>query len=44
MAGTPVYVNGAVNRTIAALARYLPYRAVAAAGRRFGGLYRTSSP
>lgn len=44
MAGTPVYVTGGVNRSIAALAKYLPYRAVAAVGRRAGRLYRKSSP
>jgi short-subunit dehydrogenase len=40
MAGTPIYVNGRVNRTIALLVRYLPYRIVAAIGRRFGRSYR----
>lgn len=42
MAGTPVYVNGSVNRTIAALVKYVPYGIVSAVGRRFGRLYRKS--
>ena len=40
MAGTPIYVNGRLNRTIAALVRYLPQRLVTATGRRFGKAYR----
>lgn len=40
MAGTPVYITGRVNRTIAALVRYLPHGIVAAVGRRFGKSYR----
>ena len=40
MAGTPVYINGRLNRAIAALVRYLPNPIVTAAGRRFGRSYR----
>lgn len=40
MAGTPVYITGRVNRTIAALVRYLPHGLVTAVGRRFGRTYR----
>lgn len=41
MAGvSPVYINGRVNRTIAALVRYMPQWLVASAGRRFGRAYR----
>jgi short-subunit dehydrogenase len=40
MAGTPIYVNGRVNRTIALLCRYLPMGLVAAAGRKLGRRYR----
>jgi short-subunit dehydrogenase len=40
MAGTPIYINGRVNRTIALLVRYLPQRVVKAIGRRFGRSYR----
>ena len=40
MAGTPVYVTGRVNRTIAVLARYLPQRLLVALGRRTAWRYR----
>jgi uncharacterized protein len=40
MAGTPIYVNGRVNRTIALLVRYMPQRVVIAFGRRLGRSYR----
>ncbi|HLG56793.1 MAG TPA: SDR family oxidoreductase [Vicinamibacterales bacterium] len=40
MAGTPVYINGRVNRTIGLLVRYVPQRLVAAVGRRLGRSYR----
>jgi len=40
MAGTPVYVTGRVNRTIARLARYLPRPVVLALGRRTAWRYR----
>lgn len=40
MKGTPVYVNGRVNRTIALLVRYLPQAIVMWAGRRLGQSYR----
>jgi uncharacterized protein len=40
MAGTPVFINGRVNRTIALLVRYVPQRIVASIGRRFGRSYR----
>ena len=40
MAGTPVYINGRVNRTIAALVRYLPQGLVRSVGRKFGRSYR----
>lgn len=40
MAGTPIYINGRVNRTIALLARIVPQSIVAAVGRRFGRSYR----
>jgi short-subunit dehydrogenase len=40
MAGTPIYINGRVNRTIALLCRYLPMGIVAAAGRKLGRAYR----
>ncbi len=39
-AGTPVYVNGRLNRAIAALVRYLPQSIVTSIGRRFGRTYR----
>jgi short-subunit dehydrogenase len=39
-AGTPVHVTGLVNRTLAALARHMPQRLVAAVGRRLGQAYR----
>ncbi len=42
MAGTPLYVNGRVNRTIAALAGYLPLAVVEAVGRRAAKGYRKS--
>jgi uncharacterized protein len=40
MAGTPIYVNGRVNRTIAWLVRYVPQWLVRSVGRRFGRAYR----
>ena len=40
MAGTPVYINGRINRLIAALVRYMPQRLVQSAGRRLGRTYR----
>jgi short-subunit dehydrogenase len=40
MAGTPIYINGRVNRTVAALARLLPQTIVSALARRTGGRYR----
>jgi short-subunit dehydrogenase len=40
MAGTPIYVNGRVNRTIALLCRYLPMGLISAAGRKLGRQYR----
>lgn len=42
MAGTPVYVNGRVNRAIVALARYVPESIVVAVGRRVRKAYRTA--
>jgi len=38
--GTPVYINGRINRTIAALVRYLPQWLVGTVGRRLGKTYR----
>ena len=40
MAGTPIYINGRVNRSIALLVRYVPERVVRAIGRRLGRSYR----
>ena len=40
MAGTPIYINGRANRTIALLVRYLPQRLVKVISRRFGRSYR----
>jgi short-subunit dehydrogenase len=40
MAGTPIYVNGRVNRSIALLVRYVPRGIVNAIGRSFGRSYR----
>ena len=40
MAGTPIYINGRVNRSIALLVRYVPERVVKAIGRQFGRSYR----
>jgi uncharacterized protein len=40
MAGTPIYINGKVNRTIAVLCRYLPLSLIATVGRKFGRAYR----
>jgi uncharacterized protein len=40
MAGTPIYINGRVYRTMALLVRYLPQGIVKAIGRRFGRSYR----
>jgi short-subunit dehydrogenase len=38
--GTPIYINGRVNRAIAMLVRYVPQSVVASVGRRFGRAYR----
>ncbi len=38
--GTPIYVNGRVNRAIAVLVRYVPQSVVASVGRSFGRAYR----
>jgi len=40
MEGIPIYVNGPVNRVIAALVRYLPYRVLVVAARLTAGSYR----
>ena len=40
MAGTPIYINGRVYRTIALFVRYFPQRMVTAVGRRLGRSYR----
>jgi short-subunit dehydrogenase len=40
MAGTPVYINGRVNRAIAVLVRYMPQWLIISAGRRLGKAYR----
>jgi uncharacterized protein len=40
MNGIPIYVNGRVNRAIATLVRYLPYRVVLIAARLTAGSYR----
>lgn len=40
MAGRSIYINGRVNRTIAALVRLLPQRLVESLGRRAGRAYR----
>jgi short-subunit dehydrogenase len=40
MAGTPIYINGRVNRTVAMLVRHLPQSLVMAVGRRLGRSYR----
>jgi hypothetical protein len=40
MSGTTVYINGRVNRTIAALVRFLPHSLVTRIGRRLGKTYR----
>ena len=42
MAGTPVYVNGGVNRTIATLVRLLPQRLVTTIAHRSGTRYRNA--
>src|SRR5687767_9861615 len=39
-AGTPIYVTGRVNRTIATLVRYVPQWLVRSVSRRFGRTYR----
>jgi hypothetical protein len=44
MAGTPIYINGRVNRTIALLVRCVPQWIVKAIGRRFGRAYRKTEP
>ena len=43
MAGIPVYVNGRVNRTIAALVKYLPQKLVSVVGRGAAKLYRNAT-
>ena len=43
MAGIPVYVNGRVNRTIAALVKYVPQKLVSFVGRRAAKLYRNAT-
>jgi uncharacterized protein len=40
MSGVPIYVNGRVNRTIATLVRFLPYRVLVIAARLTAGAYR----
>jgi uncharacterized protein len=40
MAGTPIYINGRINRTIAILVRYIPQWIVRLVSRRFGKAYR----
>jgi uncharacterized protein len=40
MAGTPIYINGRVNRTIEKMVRYVPQGVVRAIGRRMGRAYR----
>jgi short-subunit dehydrogenase len=40
MAGTPIYINGRVNRTIEKMVRYIPRGVVTAIGRRVGKTYR----
>jgi uncharacterized protein len=40
MSGVPIYVNGRVNRAIATLVRYLPYRVLMTAARLTAGTYR----
>jgi short-subunit dehydrogenase len=40
MAGTPIYVNGRVNRTIAMMVRFIPQWLVRSVSRRFGRTYR----
>jgi short-subunit dehydrogenase len=40
MAGTPIHINGRVNRTIAILVRYIPQWIVRSVSRRFGKTYR----
>jgi hypothetical protein len=40
MAGQSIYINGRLNRTIAALVRHLPQRLVYSMGRRAGRRYR----
>jgi short-subunit dehydrogenase len=42
MRGTPIHVTGAVNRTIALLARYVPHPIIVAIGRRTARRYRKS--
>ena len=42
MRGTPIHVTGAVNRTIALLARWVPQPILVAIGRRTAGRYRKS--
>jgi short-subunit dehydrogenase len=43
MAGTPIYVNGGVNRTIATLVRLLPQRVVASIAHRSSAQYRDAA-
>jgi hypothetical protein len=40
MAGTPIYINGRVNRSIETLVRYVPQKLVRYIGRRVGRRYR----
>jgi short-subunit dehydrogenase len=40
MAGTPIYINGRVNRAIETMVRYVPQGVVRAIGRRVGRTYR----
>ena len=42
MRGTPIHVTGAVNRSIALLARWVPQPILVAIGRRTAGRYRKS--
>jgi len=42
MAGTPIYINGGVNRTIATLVRLLPQRLVSTIAHRSGSRYRNA--
>ena len=44
MSGEPIYINGGVNRVIAAFVKYLPYPVISALGRRTARLYRRTTP